>query len=266
MDFRVENLGILFGLFALAVPILLHLIRRHRYDTLDWGAMQFLPDNFTTQRKRWLDEILLMLMRMAMIALIVIALATPISTSAWLAPLGDRSTCDIVLVFDGSYSMAARVPGQPTPWEDALRHGDVYLDQASFGDRFAIVIARQPAHFVQADFTGNLAEVRANLDSMPTARGNPDMPGSLTAVWKHLRSRSQAATQQIVVFTDQQHYGWADPATLAAFDNVGTQWHSDIELAKSDGAAVPSLRIVTVGVDKPGEPPNYALCANRCVT
>ena len=57
MDFRVENLGILFGLLALAAPILLHLIRRHRYDTLDWGAMQFLPDNFTTQRKRWLDEI-----------------------------------------------------------------------------------------------------------------------------------------------------------------------------------------------------------------
>jgi hypothetical protein len=259
MDFRVENLGILFGLFALAAPILLHLIRRHRYDTLDWGAMQFLPDNFTTQRKRWLDEILLMLMRMAMIALIVIALATPISTSAWLAPLGDRATRDIVLVFDGSYSMAAVVQGQPTPWDDAIRQAHLHLDQASFGDRFAIVIARQPAHFVQADFTGNLAEVRASLDGMLMARGNSDMPGTLGAVWKHLRSRSQAATQQIVIFTDQQHYGWTDPATLAAFDSLGAQWHADIEQAKSDGAAIPSLRIVTVGGEQPREAPNYAL-------
>src|SRR5947199_2986144 len=104
MNFRVENLWMLFGLFALAVPILLHLLQRRRFDTLDWGAMQFLPNSNSAQRKRWLDEILLMLMRMAMIALIVIALATPISTSAWLAPLGDRSTREVVLILDGSYS------------------------------------------------------------------------------------------------------------------------------------------------------------------
>ena len=57
MNFRVENLWMLFGLFALAVPILLHLLRRRRYDILDWGAMQFLPDSVSAHRKRWLDEI-----------------------------------------------------------------------------------------------------------------------------------------------------------------------------------------------------------------
>ena len=105
MAFHLENLGVLFGLFALAVPILLHLLQRRRYDTLDWGAMQFLPDSNAAQRKRWLDEILLMLIRMAMIALIVIALATPISTSAWLPPLGDGSSREVVVIFDGSYSI-----------------------------------------------------------------------------------------------------------------------------------------------------------------
>src|SRR6266446_7243043 len=116
MNFRVENLWMLFGLFGLAVPILLHLLRRRRYDILDWGAMQFLPDSISAHRKRWLDEILLMLLRMAMVALIVIALATPVSTSAWLAPLGDRNSREVVLVIDGSYSMDVRVPNQPTPW------------------------------------------------------------------------------------------------------------------------------------------------------
>src|ERR1700691_1982272 len=113
MNFRVENLGILFGLFALAVPLILHLLQRRRHDILDWGAMQFLPDSVSTQRRRWLDEILLMLLRMGMIALIVLALATPFSTSAWLAPLGDQATRDVVLVLDGSYSMDLRLPEQP---------------------------------------------------------------------------------------------------------------------------------------------------------
>lgn len=259
MNFRVENLGILFGLFALAAPVLLHLIRRHRYETLDWGAMQFLPDHVTTQRRRRIDEILLMLMRMAMIALIVIALATPISTSAWLAPFGDRSTRDIVLVIDGSYSMDVRVPDRPTPWEDALRKAEEQLDQASFGDRFAIVVARQPAFFVQDDFASDLDELRAKLAAMPPPRGNPDMAGTLALVWKHLQTRSQATTKQILIFTDQQNHGWADPATLSAFDNLGNQWHAEVEQGKIDGAALPSIRVVEVGGELPAELPNYAL-------
>src|SRR5436190_13736213 len=99
MNFRVENLWMLLGLFALAVPIVLHLLQRRRFDTLDWGAMQFLPDSVAAERKRWLDEIVLMLLRMAMIALIVIALATPTSFGSWLAEQTGR---EVVIVVDGS--------------------------------------------------------------------------------------------------------------------------------------------------------------------
>src|SRR4051794_3243436 len=103
MNIHLGNLGVLLGLFALAVPIVLHLLQRRRFDTLDWGAMQFLPDSIAAQRKRWLDEILLMLVRMAMIALIVIALASPTSVGSWL--LGDPAGQEVVIVLDGSYSM-----------------------------------------------------------------------------------------------------------------------------------------------------------------
>src|SRR5436189_4673991 len=147
MNFVVENPWMLFGLFALAVPIVLHLLRRRRYDVLDWGAMQFLPDSITVHRKRWLDEILLMLLRMTLIALIVIALATPVWTSAWLAPLADRQSRDIVIVVDGSYSMDVRVPGKGTPWQDAMASVRDHVDQATSNDHYSIVIARQPPLF-----------------------------------------------------------------------------------------------------------------------
>ena len=150
MNFRVENLWMLFGLFALAVPIILHLLRRSRYDVLDWGAMQFLPDSITAHRKRWLDEILLMLLRMAMIAIIVIALATPVSTSAWLAPLADRQSREVVIIVDGSYSMDVRVPGQSTPWHEAIRWVGDYVGESS-NTHHSILVARQPPQFVSAD-------------------------------------------------------------------------------------------------------------------
>src|ERR1043166_865393 len=163
MNFRIENLWVLFGLLALAVPVILHLLRRRRFDVLDWGAMQFLPDHDTALRKRWLDDLLLMIMRMAIIAVIVVALATPVSTSAWLAPLADRQLRETVIVMDASYSMDMRVPGQDTPWQDAVRWMRDHADPLT-SDRRAVVIAQQPPRLITA----------TDLDSvMP--RGNPDM-------------------------------------------------------------------------------------------
>ena len=39
----------LWGLFALAVPILIHLLNRSRAKVLDWGAMRFLLASLTSQ-------------------------------------------------------------------------------------------------------------------------------------------------------------------------------------------------------------------------
>ena len=254
MPFHLENLWMLLGLAALAAPILLHLLPRRHFDVVEWGAMQFLPDSVAAQRRRWLDEILLLLMRMAMIALIVIALATPISTSAWLAPLSDHSSRDVVLVIDGSYSMDVRVPGQSTPWDDAVRAAREHITKAPSSDRFAVLIAREPPLFVQEEFAGAFPEP---FSVLPV--GNPDMPRALSEAWKRLQTHSKATAKEIVVLTDQQHHGWADLASLTALENVGNQWRADIERARSDGWAVPSIRVVKVGAELPKSLPNYSL-------
>lgn len=249
MMFFIENPWMLFGLFALAVPIILHFLQRRRFDTLDWGAMQFLPKSNAAQRKRTLDEILLMLLRMALIALIVIALATPISTSAWLAPLGDRSSREVVVILDGSYSMDLRVSGQPTPWAESLRWIRDYREQAASSDRFTYLIARQPPVVWLGEFD-DLEKHRP--------RGNPDMADALTEAWK-LLEKSKAATKEIIILTDRQRHGWADSVTLAAIDNLGIQWHADVQKAKDEGLAIPSLRVVKVGGALPKHVPNYSL-------
>lgn len=259
MAFGIENLGILFGLVALAAPIILHFLQRRRYDVLDWGAMQFLPDSHAMQRRRWLDEILLLLMRMGLIALIVVALATPIANSAWLAALGEGRTREIVLVLDGSYSMDARVSGQPTPWEQGIRRAQAIVDESDAGDRFAILIARKPAHFEISDFTADRDELRDKLSTLPIPRGNPDMPGALAEAWKHLQSRKDARAKQIVVLTDGQRHGWTDPATLSALEHVASQWQTDIQSARSDGFTAPTVRVEKIAGPLPAMPSNCAL-------
>ncbi|MBI2808968.1 MAG: VWA domain-containing protein [Planctomycetes bacterium] len=259
MNFRIDNPVILFGLLALAVPLVLHFLKRRRFEVIDWGAMQFLPESISIQRRRWLDEILLLLMRLGMIALIVLALATPISTSGLLGGLQDRSTRDVVLVLDGSFSMDARIGARASPWSEAVRAAKNIVGQAAPGDRFAIVIARQPPLRGHQEFSSDRDEVQAKLDQLPTARGNPDLPAALAEAWTFLQSRSRAARKEIIVFTDKQLFGFADPPTLATLEMLGQQWRADAATARQAGDAVPSVRLIGVGGALPKRVPNFSM-------
>src|SRR5437588_9986445 len=110
MPIILLNAALLLGLVAVAIPPIIHLLNRKRFDIVRWGAMQFLQVSERTRRRVFLEEVLLMLVRMGLIALMVVALAGPLDTSRWLDFLADRGRRDIVLVIDGSYSMGYRGP------------------------------------------------------------------------------------------------------------------------------------------------------------
>src|SRR5689334_16834721 len=111
MTFTFQSLAMLFGLAALAIPIIVHLLNRRRHDVVAWGAMQFLEVSQMTRRRLWLEEVLLMLLRMGMIAVFVLALAAPAALGPWFSPFADLPRRDVVLLIDGSASMG-RIDGQ----------------------------------------------------------------------------------------------------------------------------------------------------------
>src|SRR5438067_7529206 len=106
------NALMLLGLIAVAIPPIIHLLTRKRFDVVDWAAMQFLQVSERTRRKIFLEELLLMLLRMGLIAIFVLALAAPFITSQHLAKWGGRGNRDVVIIFDGSYSMGFVGKGQ----------------------------------------------------------------------------------------------------------------------------------------------------------
>src|SRR6516225_7276600 len=99
------NAVMLFGLAGLMIPLLIHLFNRRRFDVVDWGAMQFLQVSDSTRRRLLFEQVLLMLVRMGLIAVMVLALAAPFVSHPMLAGMANRGNRDIVLIFDGSYSM-----------------------------------------------------------------------------------------------------------------------------------------------------------------
>ena len=66
------------GLIAATGPILIHLLNRRRFRVVEWAAMDFLRDAMQRNRRMLqLRDLLLLLLRVAAIALIGLALARP---------------------------------------------------------------------------------------------------------------------------------------------------------------------------------------------
>jgi hypothetical protein len=75
------NWIMLLGLSALAVPIVIHLLSRRKARVVDWGAMQFLLASIVNRSRRLrIEEMLLLALRCAAIALVVLAMARPLAT------------------------------------------------------------------------------------------------------------------------------------------------------------------------------------------
>src|ERR1700719_612080 len=106
MAFGLLNWIMLIGLAGMAIPILIHLLNRRRFDVVDWGAMQFLQVSEVTRRKIFIEELLLMLVRMGLIGLLVLAMAAPYAASSVFETLGLGENRDLVLVIDGSNGMS----------------------------------------------------------------------------------------------------------------------------------------------------------------
>lgn len=82
----------LFGLVGVAIPILIHLLNRRRAKVVNWGAMQFLLASLAARNRRILiEEIILMVLRCLLVALVVLAMARPFlpsrSSVPWAAVL-----------------------------------------------------------------------------------------------------------------------------------------------------------------------------------
>jgi len=69
----------LWGLGAVAVPIIIHLLNRRKFRTVTWAAMKFVKLSIDqNQRRMKLEDLILLLLRCAMLALLALALARPV--------------------------------------------------------------------------------------------------------------------------------------------------------------------------------------------
>jgi von Willebrand factor type A domain/Aerotolerance regulator N-terminal len=260
MPLYLLNPWMLIGLAALAVPVVIHLLNRRRYDVVDWGAMQFLQISNITRRRIMLEEILLMMLRMALLAVLVLGLAAPVSTSQALRRFAPRPSRDVVFVIDGSAGMGSTATGA-TPHEAAKEWVLDFVNQLSAGDGVAVLLAKQQVVPIIPELSHDLARVRENVAKLPMPAGGCDWPAAVEAANSALAA-STRLDRDIVLLTDGQRYGWADQTTMLRWEMVATQ----LELNKPEepgSIGRPRMWVVNVDPNRPADPPNWSLAPLR---
>ena len=126
------------GIAFVAVPVVLHLIMRRKPVPHTFPALRFLRQRAAANRRRLrLSHILLLLLRMAAVALVALALARPVLRGAgWIG--GGEGPVAAALVFDTSPRMAFREANQ-TRLERAASLARGLLAKLPDGSRLAVL-------------------------------------------------------------------------------------------------------------------------------
>ncbi len=214
------NPWLLINLAGIGLPIVAHLLSRRRYAVVEWAAMQFLNPSKMTRRRLKLEELLLLLLRIALITLIVLSVTRPWLPGGWLRGYYSAGSRTVVVVIDGSNSMS-RTDGVNSMHQNAIRRASEFLRTLGPDDNVALIDARdQPRSVIESPLR-DLTVVEQEIRRLPPPSGSC---GMLSAIEKSIAilGRSSASAREVVVFTDRQGNSWKsdNEAAWLRFDDL----------------------------------------------
>src|SRR4051812_32353697 len=122
------------GAAAIALPIIFHLIRRTSREKMVFSSLLFLqPTPPRLTRKSRLENILLLVLRCLVLALLATAFARPLFKRPIAPDAGSGSAKRIVVLLDTSASMR-----RENLWSEARAKAEAILKSTSGGDEVAL--------------------------------------------------------------------------------------------------------------------------------
>ncbi len=208
------NPWLLFGLAALAVPVLIHLVQREEHSGQKFPSLMFVRRiPFEVKRRRRLRDPVLLALRCLALAAVVMAFASPyfnFNASA----TGDRPIeRDVVILLDRSYSMS-----HPDRWRRAKAAAGERIDALGANERAALVAFEDHAEVV-SELSSDKSALNAALNRIDPGQGRTGYAPAFGAANRML-ALSDAKQQGVVVISDLQRSALEDSSALPLGEKV----------------------------------------------
>ena len=240
------NPWLLGGLSLAAAPIIIHLLNRRRFEVHYWAAMDFLLQADSSNRRRVkFEDLLLLLLRIAVILALVLAICRPLIKGL----AGWREDERVVVVDDSFSTAAAATAGSVFA---SIREGAVDQVQDAVGGGTAVRLwfgSRSLAEDVRVEgairggvvadpeeATGDVSEdVRAALagrnllESVRTSKpvdGRLEFASIVRSLTEEADAEPEARVRSVVLLSDFRHSDWLTedgelaPEPRVAFEEI----------------------------------------------
>ncbi len=252
------------GLTALSLPLILHLVRRTPRGRQEFSSLMFLsPTPPRLTRRSRLDQILLLLLRLAALALVTLAFCRPFLREAASLTFADLTGKRLAILIDTSASMK-----RGDLWQQAIKAAEKQLDDLNpqddvalfaFGERLRTIIDFQQEG--AAPISDKPQVVRNRLKELQPDWDSTDLGAALVAVASELDTASDVRQSplepQIVVISDfqsgsrieaLQSFEWPERVpvvTLAVSPSSTTNAHAQV-LPAEEGNELGDVRVRVV--------------------
>src|SRR6266851_3379572 len=194
----------LWGLLAVALPILVHLFNQRRPRPLAFGAIEFvLRSQRQRARRLRLRQIILLALRCLLIAAVALALARPSLKPRGAQAAHTTGPQATALVLDASLSMRYRL-GSKTLFARARDEALAALDRLGPDEPAAVGLCAGPAGFVGSGMGApsfDRTAARRLLQSAQPSYLSSDLTGCLAAAARAL-GESPVPGKRIIAFSD----------------------------------------------------------------
>ncbi len=209
------------GAIAATIPIVLHLLQKRRRVTVSFPTLRFLKlAQQKSSRLLHLENLLLWLLRTAIMILLGAAFAMPVLRAGGLAWL-NRAPRDIAIVIDASYSMEYQT-GRETVWDKARATATAILNGLGEKDRFCLYLAGdQPQPLIAEP----VSDREQGLQLLKAATLKPSGSRLLAAVQTAraaLEREQSGRERELYILTDGQAVAWRHRENNPAADPAGS--------------------------------------------
>jgi Mg-chelatase subunit ChlD len=196
------NPYLLFGSLALAIPILIHLVRREKSEIVQFSSLMFLlkvPKRAIRQQK--IKNLLLMALRLLLLALLVGSFARPYFTADTSETQNAAQNRGIVLMLDNSYSMR-----YGTTFERLKNEAVGRIDAMTAGDRMALIAFNDVATMLSMPSSDKNA-LKAAVDALEPSFGATRYYEAF-ALADRVFGQLQGTEKLLWIASDFQRNGW----------------------------------------------------------
>lgn len=257
---------LLLGVIGISLPILAHLLNKHKFKQTEWAAMQFLNRNVRVRsRQLRLKDILLLVLRCLAIILLMLALAQPVSHSSngtWFS--GERRAA-VIIALDVSFSMDHGEMNN-TRFQRAIKKIELIAGTVQLGDPVCLVLLGADQKVVIRNMAFDPERFNAILQSQ---QASPE-PLELDNVPKRLKALAEnmdAPQKEIYIISDMQTKVWEQRSSqfrdaLKDLGEIATVVMVPIN-GTPDNLAVTDLDLVS-GVLRKGTVARYQATVQNC--